>query len=262
MLGALELVEQSEANTGVPVEEAVGDAAYGDGGARRTFAEAGRQLVARVPGQPNRKRFPKDDFVIDLAAGSCTCPAGQVTHTTVPAGKRTDGTGRVHRLQAFQFDEAVCRACPLRSQCIAAEGRKGRRVLIHPQEALPQQARALQQSAGYDQYWKRRVVVAHRLARLVQLGIRQARYSGRARTKFQLCLAATVANLTLVAGKLGLREGKGIVPGVSRAMPARNASHGVDFNAVRRWSIWPLTLLISASLLQLHFQTRAFRPAF
>ena len=262
MLGALELVEQSEANTGVPVEEAVGDAAYGDGGARRTFAEAGRQLVARVPGQPNRKRFPKDDFVIDLAAGSCTGPAGQVTHTTVPAGKRTDGTGRVHRLQAFQFDEAVCRACPLRSQCIAAEGRKGRRVLIHPQEALPQQARALQQSAGYDQYWKRRVVVAHRLARLVQLGIRQARYSGRARTKFQLCLAATVANLTLVAGKLGLREGKGIVPGVSRAMPARNASHGVDFNAVWRWSIWPLTLLISASLPQLHFQTRAFRPAF
>ena len=30
-LGALELVEQSEANTGVPVEEAMGDAAYGDG---------------------------------------------------------------------------------------------------------------------------------------------------------------------------------------------------------------------------------------
>ena len=261
-LGALELVEQSEANTGVPAEEVVGDAAYGDGGTRQTFAEAGRQLVARVPGRPNRRHFPKDDFVIDLAADSCTCPAGQATYTTVPAGKRTDGTGRVHRLQAFQFDGAVCRACPLRSQCIAAKGRKGRRVLIHPQEALLQQARALQQSAGYDQYWKRRVVVEHRLARLVQLGIRQARYFGRARTKFQLYLAATVANLTLVAGKLGLREGKGIVLGVSRAMPARNASHGVDFNAVWRWSIWPLTLLISASLPQLHFQTRAFRPAF
>ena len=33
-LGALELVEESEANTGVPVEEAMGDAAYGDGGTR------------------------------------------------------------------------------------------------------------------------------------------------------------------------------------------------------------------------------------
>ena len=44
----------------------------------------------------------------------------------------------------------------------------------------------------------------HRLARLVQLGIRQARYFGRVKTKFQLYLAATVANLTLVAGKIGL----------------------------------------------------------
>ena len=33
-LGALELVEQSEANTGVPVEEAMGDAAYGDGASK------------------------------------------------------------------------------------------------------------------------------------------------------------------------------------------------------------------------------------
>ena len=125
-LGALELVEQSEANTGVPVQEAMGDAAYGDGATRQTFADAGRKLVARVPGRPDRKHFPKDDFVIDLAAGSCTCPAGQVTHTIVPAGKRTDAAGRVHRLQAFQFDGAECRTCPLRSQCIAAKGRKGR----------------------------------------------------------------------------------------------------------------------------------------
>ena len=40
-LGALELVEQSEAITGSAVEEAMGDAAYGDGGTRQTFAEAG-----------------------------------------------------------------------------------------------------------------------------------------------------------------------------------------------------------------------------
>ena len=43
-LGALELVEDSEANTGVPVEEAMGDAAYGDGGTRQAFADAGRKL--------------------------------------------------------------------------------------------------------------------------------------------------------------------------------------------------------------------------
>ena len=203
-LGALELVERSEASTGSVVEEAMGDAAYGDGGTRQTFADAGRRLVAKAPGRPDRKHFPKHDFHLDLAAGSCTCPAGQVTRTIVPAGKRTDRTGRVYRLQAFQFDGAVCGVCPLRSQCIAAKGRKGRRVLIHPQEGMLQQARALQQSADYDEYRARRVVVEHRLARLVQLGIRQARYFGRVKTTFKLYLAATVANLTLVAGKIGL----------------------------------------------------------
>ena len=45
-LGALELVEESEANTGVSVQEAMGDAAYGDGGTRQAFADAGRKLVA------------------------------------------------------------------------------------------------------------------------------------------------------------------------------------------------------------------------
>ena len=67
-----------------------------------------------------------------------------------------------------------------------------------------QQARALQQSEAFGEYRQRRVVVEHRLARLVQLGIRQSRYFGRAKTRFQLYLAATVANLTLVVAKAGL----------------------------------------------------------
>ena len=265
-LGALELVEQSEASTGAPVEEAMGDAAYGDGGTRQTFADAGRRLVAKVPGRPNRSHFPKNDFHLDLAAGSCTCPAGQVTRTIVPAGKRTDRAGRVYRLQAFQFDGAVCGVCPLRPQCIAAKGRKGRRVLIHPQEGLLQQARALQQSADYDEYRARRVVVEHRLARLVQLGIRQPRYFGRVKTKFQLYLAVTVANLTLVAGKIGLLGSTGggaaghrVVRNDVRAVVANAAA---NFSAVWLGQLWSLILFVSALLPQLHFQIRAFRPGF
>ena len=227
-LGALELVEQSEASAGVPVVEAMGDTTYGDGGTRQGFVDAGRKLVARVPGRPNRKHFPKEDFVIDLMAGSCTCPAGQVTGAIVPAGKRTDSTGTVHRLQAFRFEAAVCWACPLRSQCIAAKGRKGRQVLIHPQEGLLQEARALQQSADYDQYRRLRVVAEHRLARLEQLGIRQARYFGRVKTKFQLYLAATVANLTLLANQTGVVGDPGNYGHGLAANDAVARDHGVD----------------------------------
>ncbi len=261
-LGSLELVEASEANTGVPVEEAMGDAAYGDGDTRQAFADAGRTLIARVPGRPDRKHFPKDDFGIDLAAGSCTCPAGQVTHTIVPAGKRTNRTGRVHRLQAFQFDGAECRTCPLRSQCIAAKGRKGRRVLIHPQEALLQQGRALQQSTHYDEYRARRVVVEHRLARLVQLGLRQSRYFGRVKTRCQLYLAATVANLTLVAAKAGLTGKTGSGPSASSAQVAGMVNSAA--NAATAWlgQIRTLTLLVSALLTKSLFPIRGFRPGF
>lgn len=85
-LGALELVEQSEASTGSVVEEAMGDAAYRDGGTRQTFADAGRRLVAKAPGRPNRQHFPKHDFHLDPAAGSCTFPAGQVTRAGGKAG--------------------------------------------------------------------------------------------------------------------------------------------------------------------------------
>ena len=106
--GALELVEQSETNTGVLVEEAMGDAAYGDGDTRQDFADAGRTLTARVPGRPDRKHFPKEDFHIDLEAGTCTCPAGNVTRRIRPLGTRTAATDRTHQLKAFQFDGAVC----------------------------------------------------------------------------------------------------------------------------------------------------------
>ena len=75
-LGALELVEQSEVSADVAVVEAMGDTAYGDGGTRQAFADAGRRLVARVPGRPNRKCFPKDDFVIDLVAGKLHLSGG------------------------------------------------------------------------------------------------------------------------------------------------------------------------------------------
>ena len=61
-LGVLELVEQSEANTGVTAAEIMGDAAYGDGNTRQAFADAGRTLIARVPGRPNRSHFPKEDL--------------------------------------------------------------------------------------------------------------------------------------------------------------------------------------------------------
>ncbi len=203
-VGALELVEQSEENIGLEVEETIGDCAYGGGATRQTFAEAGRTLIAKVPGRPNKAHFPKEDFNIDLEAGACTCPAGHVTRTLRTMGSLPDGHGGRQQSWGFVFDGRTCRTCIMQGNCVSSKNRRGRTVRLHPQEALLQQARALQHSEAFVEYRKRRQVSEHRLARLVQLGIRQSRYFGRVKTLFQLLMAATVANLTMVATKMGM----------------------------------------------------------
>lgn len=185
---ALAVVEASEEATGGQVVEVLGDCAYGAGETRVEFAEAGRTLIAKVPDVQNQGYFAKTAFQIDLEAGTCRCPNQHQTREFRPA---TAGGG------VFVFDAKTCAACPLRAQCTRSRG--GRTVQVHPQEALLQQARTLQQSPAFAEVRRRRQVVEHRLARLVQLGIRQARYVGRTKTLFQVLLAAAVANLTLLA---------------------------------------------------------------
>jgi hypothetical protein len=185
---ALEVVEASEAATGCQVVEVLGDCAYGAGETRAEFATAGRRLIATVPDIQNQGYFAKTDFQLDLEVGRCTCPSQQTT-SDFRVAKGGGGT--------FVFATDICAACPLRAQC--TRGRGGRTVQVHPQEVLLQQARVLQRSPAFGEARRRRQVVEHRLARLVQLGIRQARYIGRTKTLFQVGLAAAVANLTLLA---------------------------------------------------------------
>jgi transposase len=185
---ALEVVEASEAATGCEAVEVIGDCAYGAGSTRAEFAESGRTIVAKVPEIQNQGYFAKTAFQIDPETGTCTCPAKQETRDFRPA---KDGGG------TFVFAVGTCAACPLRAQCV--RGQAGRTVQVHPQEVLLRQARELQASPAFDEARRRRQVVEHRIARLVQLGIRQARYFGRTKTLFQVCLAAAVANLTLLA---------------------------------------------------------------
>jgi hypothetical protein len=186
--GALALVEQAEANTDCAVEQTIGDCAYGGGETRQAFADAGRTLGAKVPAEQNGGRFTKGDFTLDLEAGTASCPAGQQTDDFWP---RPGGGG------LFRFAADVCAECPLRAQCLKGSG--GRSVRVHPQEGLLQAARAEQSGPAGRELRTRRQVVEHRIARLVQLGIRQARYVGRTKTRFQLLMAAAVANLTLLA---------------------------------------------------------------
>jgi hypothetical protein len=197
--GAPGLVEQAEANTDAAVEQVIGDTAYGSMETRRALGE--REVIAPTV-KPHTRGIGKDEFDIDVAGERVRCPRGHETsHWSWVWTRPGKGRAKV-RVKRFAFPKELCRACPRFAECVHDRRDRGRFVMLHYDEARLQAARAAEQTERFQEQYRQRVVVEHRIARLVQLGIRQARYCGRQKTLFQVLMAATVANLTLVVAAL------------------------------------------------------------
>ncbi len=189
---ALKMTEAVEANTGLIVEKTVGDCAYGPGETRQEYVEAGRTLVAKVPAPPSNQPFHKTHF--QVSDESVTCPVGQTTEDFKWV-KSDQGP----RVKQFYFPVPVCQACPHRDACLRTKDKSGgRTVTLHPQEDLLQAAREFQQTEEFRQDLRDRQQAEHGIARMMQLGARQARYVGRAKTKVQAVVTATVLNLLIL----------------------------------------------------------------
>ena len=104
-----------------------GDSAYGTWDLRAAIAGAGHQAVIKPwPLLPAVKGgFTADDFTVDAAAGTVTCPAGITRHLTAK--------------DAVIFG-AACRDCPLRQRCTTA--RDGRTLYLREHDGLLRAARA------------------------------------------------------------------------------------------------------------------------
>ena len=202
---AASLVESSEANTGSEVGQVIGDTAYGSMATREELGE--REVIAPTVKGHSKRSIGKDDFQIDVERDRVVCPQGhETTHWTW--AKVTPGRGKPKvRVKRFAFPKELCRACPRYADCVQDKRQRGRFVQLHPDEARLQAARALEQTEYFREQYRQRVIVEHRIARLVQLGIRQSRYFGRKKTRFQVLMAATVANLTLLASANGSEGG-------------------------------------------------------
>jgi hypothetical protein len=222
--GSLDAIERAEetvrdAWAGAPVEEAqdtqddgeagiaqtLGDCAYGTAANRRAFLDADRELVAKQPALHNGGRFTKEDFICDENTGARTCPA---SHAVMPRLRTVAWQGENVQVNVYRWPAAICSQCPRQEQCLAPSKNdhahprpRGRTLSEHPEEELLAQARAQQRTPDFHAAYRERQTVEHRLARMMQLGCRQARYFGRAKTELQWILAATVANLTLAAGQ-------------------------------------------------------------
>ena len=196
---AEEITKETEKNTDSEVETVIGDGAYGTVEQRIEAEEAGRVLVSPVPKAPDTGRFTKEDFVVDVEKDTVICPAGKITGEFIK-NKQTTKRGNVFHNRVFQFPVEECRKCPLMEHCVKP-GAKRRSVSVHEHEKLLQKARQFQRTEEFRKLYHPRSTVEHRLARLVQLGLRKARYFGSKKVLFQLAMVAAVANFTLVAAR-------------------------------------------------------------
>lgn len=174
----------------------IGDSAYGDAGTRAGLEEQGFTVVAKCPPARNSGgRFAKDQFIVDLEAGTVTCPAGQAA--AIVAAR--DGGGRA----SFR---PWCATCPLRSACTAS--RRGRTIAIHPREDVLQRARAAQRDPSWrDQYRTDRPVVERKISHFTRRawGGRKARTRGLRRIATDLDTRAGALNWARLA-TLGLHR--------------------------------------------------------
>jgi len=174
-----------------------GDAAYGTGAVLETLDRAG--AVSRVKVQaPNALggRFSKDDFAIDLAARTVTCPAGRVAPF--------QGVVKVKA----EFGRA-CATCPLAGRCTSSA--EGRTIAIGRHEALLLRGRAAQRNPVWRaDYRATRPLVERKIAHLMRRrhGGRRARVRGRLKVGADFALLAAAVNLARLA-VLGLVRSDG-----------------------------------------------------
>jgi hypothetical protein len=123
--------------------------------------------------------YSLDDFAIDEADGTVTCPAGVTVQITT---QRRARFGR------------HCATCPLRARCTTAT--RGRVIVLHPHHAPLAAARALAMTDTFTTTYRRhRPMVERSIAWLVRGPNRRLRYRGIARNRLWLCHRVAAINL-------------------------------------------------------------------
>jgi hypothetical protein len=117
--------EETDTST-APRREWYGDSAYGTGDLRGAIDDASHEAVLKPkPVRPAVEGgFTVDDFTVNEADGTVTCPAGN--------------TRPISRTRVATFG-AACRHCPLRQRCTTSK--TGRHIVLHERDDLLRQAR-------------------------------------------------------------------------------------------------------------------------
>ena len=188
-----ELIAQEERVHGNDVEAVSLDGSGYRGAVLRELTDpTGLNLEVFTPPtqSPPTPGFPPERFTLTVVDGrpTLTCPAGA---TTRKRHHNDHDTGYV-----YQFREADCSGCPLRSACLVNPAAKGRAVSKNDYEAEYTAAKAKAQTPEYAEVRRRHPAIERKLAELVRRHeLRRARYRGRLRVLYQGIITSFVVNL-------------------------------------------------------------------
>jgi hypothetical protein len=188
----------SVADAGPPAPTVDGDSAYGTGPLLASLAADGidPRVKIQAPVAP-RGHFTKDQFQIDLAAGTVNCPAQRTAPIVYHANPR-------HRHHGQASFGPACASCPLRGQCTSAAAGRTITITAYEHELAAARARQADPDRAAD-YRATRPKVERKLAHLVRRrhGGRRVRVRGLAKVAADFSLLAAAVNLARL-GVLGL----------------------------------------------------------
>lgn len=173
--------------------DVLADSAYGSGDMLAALARTAHTPVIKPwPLRPAVEGgFTLDDFTVDEAAGTATCPNG-ITKTITPKRRVTFG--------------AACTGCPLRDRCTASS--RGRKLDLHEHDALMREHRQRATDPAFqNDYRTHRPMVERSIAWLTR-GNRRVRHRGITRNNAWLRLRIAGLNLRRLLA-LGLTENDG-----------------------------------------------------
>jgi hypothetical protein len=166
-----------------------GDSAYGAGSVLDTLERADAEIMCKVqaPNAPGG-RYAKDEFGIDLTAGTVTCPAGQTV------ALRPIKNGHIAHFAG------ACQGCPLSERCTTSPDGRSIHVGLYEQQLTRARARQTDPAWKAD-YTATRPKIERKISHLMRRrhGGRRARVRGHTKVDADFTLLAAAVNLARLA---------------------------------------------------------------
>jgi transposase len=163
-----------------PGVQVLGDSAYGSGEALAQLQAKGHEAIIKPwpvrPAVPDG--FTGEDFTVDEAAGTVTCPNGAT---------RWMDKNRIARFGA------ACTDCPLRTRCTTSKS--GRDLKIHPHDVVQRAHRARAAEPGFQDVYRRHRPMVERSIAWLTRGNRRVPFRGVAKNDAWLRRRVAALNL-------------------------------------------------------------------